>query len=832
MKRLILIATYIFYSCMVAHAAEDQINGGMQFRSYEVAPNLRTSLRIPGNKNSHLKYKSYLSLSFDLKINTQKECFGYICRIILDNKENIDILLTNPANDDVQIVMASRLGGLLKTGLPTGQRLNEWNKVDIALLTEETGTDIIINGARHDLTFLQDHFHQVEVYFGANQSETFSTSDVAPMAVKNISLSTKKNKKNMYFWRLDHEEDLKEGSGHKKMAISTENPEWHIANNSSWQPMVSIESDSKVKIVPDKIRNLIYFITKDHIIRYDLQTRKTERTSFRQSISFNLLTNDFLVTPDGRLIYINPESDVPQTSVFDFDKGEWSAPIKRTRNSKYLHHNTFYNPCDSNIVQMFGYGFHKYSNDLIMWNESTGDFHKSTLDSIPPRYLAAVGISDSLAWIYGGKGNEKGIQEHGVMIYHDLYTLNLKDYSIRKIQTHEEDSMEVATSDLIISDDEKRLTALFYSPNTYQSKLQLKEFLIQEGEMKLLGDAIPYNFLDVESEARLIFDKAAQIYYAVTVQRINNESFRSDIYKINAPVISAGLRTPEKNSNWISAILFLIVGLAISASFYLFIANRKKFRTQDKHEAREEIKEILEPGIYMVGGFRVINRNKEDISASFTPLMKQLLCILVLYSYRHKGGISNTELKEALWDDKSEESYYNNRGVNIKKLRTCLAEVGNIEICTSNGTWSLNIEDSKCDWFRYMKEIESISFKSITVEQICRLVKIASHGPLLSDMRYEWTDRFKAQYTDLMIATLEKVCCDTRHQLSSDMQIHIADAILTFDSLDEAAVKSKCKALITQKRLGIAESTFKNFTQEYNRLMGEEYSVSFNEFVR
>jgi two-component SAPR family response regulator len=318
----------------------------------------------------------------------------------------------------------------------------------------------------------------------------------------------------------------------------------------------------------------------------------------------------------------------------------------------------------------------------------------------------------------------------------------------------------------------------------------------------------------------------------VTVQRINNESFRSDIYKIDAPVFSAGLGTPEKNSNWISTVFILIVGLAISASFYLFIANRKKFRTQDKHEAREEIKEILEPGIYMVGRFRVINRNKEDISANFTPLMKQLLCILVLYSYRQKGGISNAELKETLWDDKSEESYYNNRGVNIKKLRTCLAEVGNIEICTSNGTWSLNIEDSKCDWFRYMKEIESISFESITIEQICRLVRIASHGPLLSDMRYEWTDRFKAQYTDLMIATLEKVCSDTRHQLSSDMQIHIADAILTFDSLDEAAVKSKCKALITQKRLGIAESTFKNFTQEYNRLMGEEYSVSFNEFVR
>lgn len=832
MKKLLLIATCIFCFCQAVHADENLVDRGLQFKSYEVAPNLRTSLRIPDAENGYLKYNNYLSLSFDLKINTQKECFGYICRIILDDNECIDILLTNPANDDVQIVLTSRLGELFKTGLPTGERLGAWNKVDITLLTEGNDTNITINGNRYGLTCLQEHFHQVEICFGANQSGKFSTSDVAPMSVRDISLSTKKNKKDLYFWGLDHEEDLKAGSGQRKLAISAEHPEWLIANNSSWQHIATMESDSKVKIVPDNERSLIYLITQGDITRYDLQKRKAEKTSFRQSISFKLLTNDFLILPDGRLTYFNPEGNFPQTSTFNFEKGEWSDVIRRTRNSKYLHHNTFYNPCDSNIVQLFGYGFHRYSNEIITWNESTGDFRKRNLDSIPPRYLAATGVSDSLAWIYGGKGNEKGIQEHGVMIYNDLYTLNLKDYSTRKVQTLEAANMEVAASDLIISGNEKVLTALFYSPNTYQSELQLKEFHIEDGTMKLLGNVIPYNFLDVESEARLLYDKAAQIYYAITVQKRENGSFRSDIYKIHAPIISAEALIPEQNKDWASAVFILIAVLAVSVSLYLLITHRKRLNILAKLDTQEAAKEVSKPGIYLVGGFRVINRNGEDISTSFTPLMKQLLCILVLYSYRQKGGISNAELKETLWDDKSEESYYNNRGVNIKKLRTCIAEVGDIEICSSKGNWSLNIDDSLCDWFRYMRELEGISTDDITSAQVSRLIKIASHGNLLSDMRYEWTDRFKAQYTDLMTATLEKISNDVRHPLSSDMQIRVADAILIFDSLDEDAVKSKCKALIAQKRLGIAESTFKNFTQEYNRLMGEEYSVSFNEFVR
>jgi two-component SAPR family response regulator len=211
--------------------------------------------------------------------------------------------------------------------------------------------------------------------------------------------------------------------------------------------------------------------------------------------------------------------------------------------------------------------------------------------------------------------------------------------------------------------------------------------------------------------------------------------------------------------------------------------------------------------------------------------MKQLLSILILYSYNRKG-ISNAELKETLWDDKSEESYYNNRGVNIKKIRTCISKVDDIEIVSSNGSWSINIKNSLCDWFGTLAFIESVNPYEMNTEQIDKFISTAMKGQILPEMRYDWTDRFKGQYADLIIGSLTKVSEKNSHARSPELRIRIADAILSFDSLDEYAIRLKCRALIAQKRLGIAQSTFKNFTQEYKRLMGEDFETNFNEFVK
>lgn len=828
MKRILMIILFIFCLISAATASETKIEGGLQFRSYEVAPNLRTSLRIPSSEHGNIKYDGFMNLSFDVKIDTKKECFGYICRIILNDTEYVDILLTNPTVGEAHLALASKHGELMKVGLPTGDQLNKWNHIDLTLSSENHETRISLNGTSNILACAQCTIQDAQIYFGANNHRAFSTSDVAPMSIKNLALKTKENSDRFYFWELLNKDCLSEGSGKKGMPISAENAEWIIESNSSWRLSSSLAFNSRVKTVVDDNLKLIHLVTQDCVTTIHPDSKKTVAHHFNQNISFRKLTNDFFTLPGGRLLYIDPENEVPVISEFDFKTNSWTHEIKKEINSSCLHHNVFFNRHDSCLIHLFGYGFHKYSNTISKWNEQTGDFKQWGLDSIPPRYLSAVGLSDSLAWIYGGKGNEKGIQELGTTIYNDLYTINLKDYSVSKVRTLESGSMEVAAADLIVSEDEKTLTALFYSPNSYQSGLQLKSINIEDGSSSMLGNSIPYNFLDVDSEARLIYNADSQVYYAITTEKSDDGTYRVNIYTISSPVMAIGAEDLEaKNGNRLYWPLLTL--LLIAASTALIYSIRRKSKSSPIAQ-KIQVPQVKN-GIYLIGGFKVINKEGIDISSNFTPLMKQLLSILILYSYRQKG-ISNAELKEALWSDKSEESYYNNRGVNIKKLRTCIIELGNLEISSSNGHWSINIDESLCDWFYNMTALESLDFANLSTENIASLLEISTKGQLLPDMRYEWSDRFKAQYTDLIISSLSKARKNISGINSTDIMISLADAVLLFDSLDEDAVKEKCKALIAQKRLGMAQSTFKNFTQEYNRLMGEEYSVHFNEFVK
>lgn len=830
MKRLIL-TTLCLLILLPAFASESpQVEGGLLFRSYEVAPNLRTSLRIPANEHGNIHYDGYLSLSFDLKIDTKKECFGYVCRILLDSNEYADIVLTNPIGGDTHLALASRKCELRKIGDVSGDSLNEWNRIEICLCTKGNVTEVIVNGVNHHLIYSEDPFKEAAIYFGANNTELFSTSDVAPMSIRNVSLSTNKRSEKVYYWKLTTEDDIQSGTGGKKMPISVKNPEWMIESNSSWQLSSSFTFNDKVKIVVDNNNGNVHLITSNCVATHIPDSKRTIRHNFNQDINFSKLTNDFIALPDGRLIYIDTEGEDPKISEFDFDAKTWTPEIKKTRHSSRLHHNVFYNRTDSSVVDLFGYGFHKYSNRISVWNESEGSFRKWTLDSIPPRYLSAVGLSDSLAWIYGGKGNAKGVQELGTTIYNDLYTISLNDYSIRKICTTKSDKIEVAAADLIISDENKTITALFYSPNEYPSNLQMKEINIEDGKFTVLGDKIPYYFLDVDSEARLIYDKATQTYYAIVIQRAPDSTYNVNIYKIKSPVIAAGDYDTAEQGRSLWVYLCVLATISLVAAALLPERLRKRKQKQEIHPV-EQSESTQRHGIYLIGGFKVIDRNGVDISSDFTPLMKQLLSILILYSYNRKG-ISNAELKETLWDDKSEESYYNNRGVNIKKIRTCISKVDDIEIVSYNGSWSINIKNSLCDWFGTLAFIESVNPYEMNTEQIDKFISTAMKGQILPEMRYDWTDRFKGQYADLIIGSLTKVSEKNSHARSPELRIRIADAILSFDSLDEYAIRLKCRALIAQKRLGIAQSTFKNFTQEYKRLMGEDFETNFNEFVK
>lgn len=833
MKRGLFTVIIFLIIFQAVAAASGGIEKGLSFRSYEVAPNLRTSLAIPAGKDSRIRFNKQFTLAFDLRIDTARECFGYVCRIVVDGIHNIDLILSNPVRGIPYLGLTTASGELEALRLGADGGIGSWNRIEIGLVTDGTSLAVSANGTGVDTLRTDSREHSAVVLFGANSRDVFATSDVAPMTLRNVTLALRDPQKPEFRWELGHEDDLAGSGSSLRNTIDIRNPEWLSQRHSRWRKTAEFSFTKKVFPVLDPFRSRILFVSADRVMVLLPREGKVSEYLFSQNMRPDLITNDFIVLPDGRLIYYDLEHAQPVICEFDFTRSRWQRSVERTSHSKYLHHNKFFNPLDSSVVQLFGYGFHRYLNEAVAWRIGTDSVRRFSLEQIEPRYLSAVGIADSCAYIYGGKGNEKGIQEFGATIYNDLYRLDLRDYSLCKLWDDPQPGQRVAASNLVIDPRGEKFTALFYSPNSYRSQLQLLEYALANGHNRLLADTIPYDFLDIDSDAGLLFDRQAAAYHAVVTGKGADGNYHTTVYSISTPVLEAAAGSPTAGRGYLRYLLPIALFIAVAAAIVAILQRRKRSLSL-KFASREptvEISSQKEPGIYLSGGFRVIDRMGNDITANFTPVMRQLLVLIILYSYKQKG-ISNAELKEALWSDKSDESYYNNRGVNLRKIRTWLTEVGTVEIVSANGYWSVACDTSLCDYIRHNGRMDAVDPHHATADDLQALILIARSGTLLPDMRFEWTDRFKAAYTDRIIELLGSIRDQAQQSFSPETCIRLADAILLFDSLDEDSIRVKCRALIALKRPGIAQNVFSSFTQEYRRLMGEEYGVSFDKFIK
>lgn len=811
-----------------------EVEKGLAFRSYEVPPNSRTSLIIPAEEEASIKFNKFFTLEFDLKINVEKECFGYVCRIVVDERYPVDLILSNPVKGIPYLGVTTVSNGIAPLSLDSESALDQWNRISIHLVADGNQLAVQANNVPISEFAAEGKTHTAKVLFGGNSHGVYATSDVAPMMLRDVAISLQELKQVDYFWELGYEDDLSDTGPVGELAAGVKNPEWLFEKHCHWQKLHEFVYDSKVFPVLDFRRARVLLISSDRVDVFGLHDRKTREYPFTEDLGVNLITNDFLVLPGGRLIYYDFENREPVINEFDFERSCWQQSIRRTTHSKYLHHNKFYNPADSTVVQLFGYGFHRYLNEMARWKLGDDTVRRCMVNAVAPRYLSAVGLTDSVAYIYGGKGNSEGIQEFGTTIYNDLYRLDLKDYSVRKLWDSPDPDMDVAASNLVVSEDGGSFVGLFYSPNSYNAHLQMKEYDIADGQCRVLADSIPYNFIDVDSDAGLLFDAESESYYAVVVEKNTDGGYLAKVYSISSPVINlADDRPIVRMSGWWYAFMGVLAGCG--AYFVVRFVRRRKRRREFDPQLRlilSEPEEHKAPGIYLMGGFRVVNSKGEEITSNFTPVMRQLLILIILHTDKQSGGISNVEMKEALWSDKSEESYYNNRGVNIRKLRKWLGEIGDVGIVSTDSCWRLSGDVLLCDYIRYTRYLDAVDAETVTAGDLQELVRIACCGTLLPDMRSEWCDRFKASYTDKVILLLGRIRDDKKLNLSPEIRIQLADAILLFDSLDEDSIRVKCQALIQLKRHGIAEKVFNIFSQEYKRLMGEDFRYSFDRFIK
>ncbi|MBO4537025.1 MAG: hypothetical protein J5702_07435 [Bacteroidales bacterium] len=231
-------------------------------------------------------------------------------------------------------------------------------------------------------------------------------------------------------------------------------------------------------------------------------------------------------------------------------------------------------------------------------------------------------------------------------------------------------------------------------------------------------------------------------------------------------------------------------------------------------------------GIYLFGGFRVLTPEGEDITARFSPILRELLLLLVCHT--PKGGITSELIKTTLWYDKDEKSAVNNRSVSLFKLRSLLREVGDFEIRSIQGRWVLEASDDLVDYYRFISLVKSGVLTRTQMEELLTLVEA---GPLLGGFNELWADTLKADVTDSILSVLTRFALGLDLRSQADLVLDICDAIAKFDSLNETALALRCKAYREKGNSTLSRQVFASFQKEYQAVYDEPFTRDYSEII-
>ena len=812
-------------------------NYGLKFKAHDYIQEDRTSFQL-----KDVEFRDYLEFGYDFAFYGKE--FGYLSRLLFSNTNKIDIVSKlDKGGVYVQVLFSDSI--LMTESVKYSNNSYFWNNIKLKVNLKERYLKISLN--KREVTINNYNFknksRKANFYFGANNNVLFTNNDAPPIILKDLYV---KNSEDKYKYKYKFDKHL-DDSAYDEVSnneLKIDNPIWIIDGNTRWMHLLKKTYKCKTHFVYND--NKIFSINSNSITSINLNSLEECDIKFNKIINFGELTNQFIYDNEKNVIYFFNIDRWGKTifSEFDFLSREWSADINVNTLPSNMHSNLYVSKKYNKILHFFGYGHHTYHPEILVFSkDSLKKYRLISQKIIAPRYLSALGTyNDSILYVFGGIGNNSGKQELGITVYNDLYSFNLESDEIKKIwDLGKTNGYNEIISKTMFFVNSKTALALFFSPSKYRTNLKLKSIDIETGQMIGMADSIPYLFLDTSSEADLFFSKTNNKLYAYTSHKTETGETELNIYSIQYPILSKEEVTCKIIKNNLSNIV-LYIFLILFTSYILYIYLRKRKKTDNSlQENLSCISEVSEKnisvekfenhpkktGIYLLGGFQIIDKNNNDITGDFSPLMKQLLSLIILYTQKDNRGISNARLKDYLWFDKSEDSARNNRSVNIRKIRILLENVGDVSIVSNNSYWRIEIKDNTfCDYLHVCQFVKNT--ENLTNGEVEKIVEYSAFGDLLPNQNNDFFDTFKSEYTNLMIDKLNAL-------LENVQEVHlkekIVDSILVFDSTDENAIRIKCKCLVENGHIGTAKIIYDNFLRDYSNLLGVQYNLSFESFI-
>jgi len=829
-----LILTFIL--CLLIDQVSAQ--NGLGFASHEVVQDKRTSLSL--FPNDPLCMQGDFEISFDICFYPHQEnYFGYIARIIDDDGLSVDLVYDRK----FKIVIGEKLSSL-EVSIPNERLFSKWTRINIGFDVSKGLLKLECNGDRMEelVPLLDNRCHRI--YFGAIDYKHYSSTDVPAMKIKDVRIS--RENKPIYYWPLDEKDGALPLDQLNHAQAWASNPLWINKLHFDWQPLWHLTTSGNASFAFDSKSETIFLVGSDSLISYNILSKRKEVLSYNSGK---------LHLPDGnQSIYdtitnslINFDVDQQKALRFDWHTNRWSDtylyPADKTNHG---HANKFLSGVDSALYVLGGYGNFSYKNDVhrFLVKESRWELIDSQAHNLTPHYLAALGVVKSGAYILGGYGSLSGKQVLNPKNFYDLVYFDVAKKTFTKkmaLSVLGEDF--VFANSLVVDEQNGYFYALIFPKHRFQSRLQLIKGDLNKAEYSLLGNYIPYQFSDAHSFADLYYSYASKRFIAVT-SYLNRQGITSvQIYGLAHPPLPLIRNSIEKKGYSYFTLIGVGVGLFSMlgiATVLLFKKKKNGLNRQDLNEASNLLtieplrqsaieEEHLFLKIYLFGDLAVINTTGEDITKHFTPLLKELFLLILLYTLRSKKGISSEKLIELLWYDKSEESARNNRSANVAKLKQLIDKYSEIKLLKEGNYWRLDWPgDTYIDYSIYL---DLIQVNREDKETILSCSEITKRGPFLMGIEYDWLDAFKSEISTKIISTYLQHIQSLALGGNADLVIALANEVFLFDPVNEEAVMLKCKALATIGQHSQAAHTFETFCKEYETLYGQKFDRDFKSIM-
>ena len=820
---------------------------GIRFNSSASSIVERTSYNV--FVHNQPKFSGSFSIEFDLSIIDSK-VFGYVLNI-KDKDNPISYSLAYIDNTGGNGELKLNLDGVKKLlSVPIENELigsRKWMK--IVLNFNSISKKITLKVNDKIFSSIENEFNNTivpEIHFGKHGS----VIDVPLMAIKDLIITNKKQR-TLFNFNESNGNDVYDSNG--DLFGDVDHPNWLITESYHWK-LISEKAFNKVTSVTfDENNNRFIYQNTDTLSFYDHTNNKNSFYSFKNTLTVPMRLGTSFLDPNENKLYIYELSDVlnGKSTIASIDL---KTPEYWTKNSSLKlsqqrhHHNGFFNHKSNKYLIFGGYGNQRFTNAFNSYDIKNDNWEPVTFtgDIISPRFFAGMThIGNQNLLLFGGQGNETGEQSIGKTYYYDCYKINLKTNNIQKLwDVKQENTKMVSARNMVLSKDSTSFYTIGYSEYNPSTFLQLYNYSIKDGSHKIFGDSIPMISEKIRTNANLYLNNSTNQFFCVTQEFEEDGSNKINIYSLNdQPVSKDNIYIIEKKSS--SNIVFTLIILLFMSGVLYYLKYLNKKRKKKKNEFKAQVQNILKPqkrntieiksnATFLFGSFKVIDKNKKDISYLFSPKIRQLF-LLLLFSSKQKGvsGLTSERIHSTLWPDSTPQKAKNLKNVIISQLRNILKDVDGLELIYSRSRFFMEIEDEfYCDYFNFSAQLESLRDDLLDYNSLNELTNLISPGKFLLSINDECFDKIKKNFEYEILKIIPNQLKRMYTNKDYSPIIPLTEILFNIDSLNETAFYYRIHTLHDMDLTLKAKKQFNDYIIRYNKIMGDNFPGTYKDVIK